>query len=113
VLHIDLAKWADIFVIAPCSANTLAKLAYGICDNLLTSVARAWDADRPLVIAPAMNTHMWTHPHTAVRCPGRKLAYGSDHAETHGSSAANLSERDYCSAGGQAPRLWRCRHGFA
>lgn len=43
VLHIELRKWADIFLIAPLSANSLGKLAHGLCDNLLTCVARAWD----------------------------------------------------------------------
>lgn len=65
VLHIELRRWADLFVIAPLSANTLAKLAAGICDNLLLSVARAWDYSKPFVIAPAMNTLMWEHPCTA------------------------------------------------
>lgn len=64
VLHIDLIKWADIFVIAPLSANTLAKLANGICDNLLTCCARAWNFDKPLIVAPSMNTRMWEHPIT-------------------------------------------------
>lgn len=64
VLHIELRKWADIFLIAPLSANSLAKLANGLCDNLVTSVARAWDFERPFYIAPAMNTLMWTHPFT-------------------------------------------------
>jgi len=65
VLHIELRKWADVLVIAPLSANSLAKLAYGFCDNLLTCVVRAWDINRPIVIAPAMNTLMWENPHTA------------------------------------------------
>ena len=64
VLHIELRDAADVLVIAPCSANTLAKLANGLCDNLLTSVARAWDFKKRLVIAPAMNTYMWEHPIT-------------------------------------------------
>jgi phosphopantothenoylcysteine decarboxylase len=64
VLHIDLRDQNGVFVIAPCSANTLGKITNGICDNLLTSVARAWDRNRPLIIAPAMNTHMWNHPLT-------------------------------------------------
>ena len=64
VLHINLVKWADVFVIAPLSANTLAKIANGICDNLLTCVARAWDFQKPFIVAPAMNTKMWTHPIT-------------------------------------------------
>ena len=55
--HISLADEADIFVIAPASANTISKLATGICDNLLTSVACAFKG--PIVIAPAMNCNMW------------------------------------------------------
>jgi len=65
VLHIQLRDWADLLLIAPLSANTLGKLANGLCDNLVTSVARAWDVSRPVLVAPAMNTHMWTHPFTA------------------------------------------------
>jgi len=65
VLHIELRKWADVLVVAPLSANTLAKLSCGICDNLLTSVARAWDFRKPFLVAPAMNTYMWDHPVTA------------------------------------------------
>lgn len=66
VVHIELRKWADVMVIAPTSANTLAKLAQGLSDNLLTSIARAWDPSKPLLVAPAMNTHMWDHPLTAM-----------------------------------------------
>lgn len=65
VPHIDLRDWADILLIAPLSANTLAKLAHGLADNLLTSVARAWDTKKPIIAAPAMNTFMWEHPATA------------------------------------------------
>ncbi|KAJ8686080.1 hypothetical protein QAD02_021874 [Eretmocerus hayati] len=65
VVHIDLAKWADVFLIAPLDANTLGKLASGICDNILTCVARAWDPAKPLLFCPAMNTRMWKHPVTA------------------------------------------------
>ncbi|SAL99925.1 hypothetical protein [Absidia glauca] len=64
VLHIELRKWADIMVIAPLDANTLAKIAGGLCDNLLTSVLRAWDTSRPVLVCPAMNTNMWVHPFT-------------------------------------------------
>ena len=64
VLHIELRKWADIAIIAPLSANTLAKLSNGIADNLLTSVMRAWDFTKPCLLAPAMNTAMWEHPVT-------------------------------------------------
>src|SRR5262249_9210861 len=59
VLHIELRKWADLLLIAPLDANTLAKLANGIADNCLTCVYRAWDMKRPIVLAPAMNTLMW------------------------------------------------------
>jgi phosphopantothenoylcysteine decarboxylase len=65
VLHIELRTWADLLVIAPLDANTLAKLAVGLCDNLLTCVYRAWDLGRPVLLAPAMNTLMWEHPATA------------------------------------------------
>jgi phosphopantothenoylcysteine decarboxylase len=65
VLHIELRRWADVLVIAPLDANTLAKLALGQCDNCLTCVWRAWDPARPVVLAPAMNTLMWEHPATA------------------------------------------------
>jgi len=65
VLHIELRRWADLLVIAPLDANTLAKLANGICDNCLTCVWRAWDQAKPIVLAPAMNTLMWEHPLTA------------------------------------------------
>ncbi|XP_066557769.1 phosphopantothenoylcysteine decarboxylase isoform X1 [Amia ocellicauda] len=65
VLHIELRRWADLLVIAPLDANTLGKIATGICDNLLTCVVRAWDLRRPLLFCPAMNTAMWEHPITA------------------------------------------------
>ena len=65
VLHIELKKWADILLIAPLSANTLAKLSCGQCDNLLTSICRAWSFNKPIYVAPAMNTLMWQHPVTA------------------------------------------------
>ena len=65
VVHIELRRWADVMVIAPASANTIAKLAQGLCDNLLTCVARAWDFKQDkLIICPAMNTMMWDHPFT-------------------------------------------------
>lgn len=58
--HIELAKWADLMVIAPASANTLARLAMGMADDLLTTVCLATTA--PVLIAPAMNQQMWAHP---------------------------------------------------
>jgi phosphopantothenoylcysteine decarboxylase len=65
VLHIELRRWADVLVIAPLTADALAKTANGICDTLLLSVARAWDFSKPMILAPAMNTFMWEHPTTA------------------------------------------------
>ncbi|MDJ0510313.1 MAG: bifunctional phosphopantothenoylcysteine decarboxylase/phosphopantothenate--cysteine ligase CoaBC [Crocosphaera sp.] len=56
-LHITLAEWADIFLIAPLTANTLAKLTYGLADNLLTNTVIA--SRCPILLAPAMNTEMW------------------------------------------------------
>jgi len=61
ILHITLRNWADVFVIAPMSANTLAKVSNGLCDNLLTTIARAWDFRKPLIFAPAMNDAMFIH----------------------------------------------------
>jgi phosphopantothenoylcysteine decarboxylase len=65
ILHIEMRRWADIMVIAPLDANTLAKITYGFCDNLLTSIVRAWDWNKKLVLCPAMNTMMWDNPPTA------------------------------------------------
>ncbi|ARV58767.1 phosphopantothenate synthase [Nostocales cyanobacterium HT-58-2] len=56
-LHIDLGEWADLIAIAPLTANTLAKLAHGIADNLLTNTVLA--STCPVLLAPAMNTDMW------------------------------------------------------
>lgn len=64
VVHIELRRWADIFVIAPLSANTLGKIALGLCDNLLTNVVRAWNTQYPILIAPAMSSYAYNHPAT-------------------------------------------------
>ena len=86
MLHIELRRWADALLIAPLSANTLAKISNGICDNLVTLLCRCWDMKlrendknkengtnnmntshkliRPIVVAPAMNTMMWDQPIT-------------------------------------------------
>ena len=60
--HLELVRNADAFLIAPASANTIAKLAHGLADNLLTSAALA--ATCPVLVAPAMNNHMYEHPAT-------------------------------------------------
>lgn len=89
VLHIELRRWADLLLIAPMDANTLAKVANGLCDNLLTCTVRAWDRHKPLMFCPAMNTYMWDHPITAthvkqlkdlgyieIPCVAKRLACG-------------------------------------
>lgn len=65
VLHIVFRDWAHILVVAPLDANTLGKLALGLCDNFLTCLYRAWDFSKPVVLVPAMNTLMWEKPATA------------------------------------------------
>lgn len=60
--HVTLSREADLIVIAPATANTLAKLAHGLADNLLT--ATVLDSTAPLLVAPAMESHMWEHPAT-------------------------------------------------
>uniref|UniRef100_A0A8C3VEK2 Phosphopantothenoylcysteine decarboxylase n=1 Tax=Catharus ustulatus TaxID=91951 RepID=A0A8C3VEK2_CATUS len=97
VLHIELRRWADLMVVAPLDANTLAKVANGICDNLLTCVIRAWDLSKPLLFCPAMNTAMWEHPITArhveqlkgfgyteIPCVVKKLVCGDEVAALNG-----------------------------
>ena len=64
VLHIELRRWADLLLVAPLDANTLARFALGLCEGCLGSVWRAWDHQKPIVLAPAMNTVMWNHPAT-------------------------------------------------
>lgn len=62
--HIEWARWADIAVVAPMTANSMAKLAHGLCDDLLSTTLCATPVDTPVLLCPAMNTHMWTHPLT-------------------------------------------------
>jgi phosphopantothenoylcysteine decarboxylase/phosphopantothenate--cysteine ligase len=62
--HVLLGRWADIMLIAPLSCNTLAKMANGLCDNLLLAVYLS--ATCPVVVAPAMDEDMWHHPSTAA-----------------------------------------------
>ncbi len=64
IAHIDLGKRADIFVVAPASANTIAKLAHGMADDMLSATALALETRLPKLIAPAMNTRMYENPAT-------------------------------------------------
>ena len=100
-LHLDLVQWAEIFIISPLDANTLGKISSGICDNLLTCVARAWDLHKPLLFCPEMNTRQFLHPITNKQIEEMKL-FGyyelpsiSETLLTEGSSAGALSEINY------------------
>ena len=72
--HVQLGLWADVLLIAPASANTLAKFAAGACDNLLTAVYLS--ARCPVIIAPAMDEDMWKHPATQSNI-SRLSAFGN------------------------------------
>ena len=89
VLHVGLAREADLLVIAPCTANTIAKLAHGQADNLLTITALASQCS--LLLAPAMESHMYAHPATQenlAKLTGRG-AYLAGPAEGHLASGAS------------------------
>ncbi|KAI1364860.1 putative flavoprotein [Xylaria arbuscula] len=119
ILHIELRRWADILVIAPLSANTLAKITGGFADSLLTSVVRAWDPlgdldtsanntntaqgeteavssarrlkKRRIIVAPAMNTAMWRHPITAKQLRVLEEEWGVRNVPDPKSEAADNS----------------------
>jgi phosphopantothenoylcysteine decarboxylase/phosphopantothenate--cysteine ligase len=88
VVHVGLAEAADLLVIAPATAHTLAKLAIGLADNLLTTLALA--ARCPTLVVPAMDVEMWAHPATQA-------------------NAATLRERGTHFAGPARGRTWRAR----
>src|SRR3954451_12782693 len=71
IAHLELVRRADVYALAPASANTIAKLANGLVDNLVTTAALASAA--PLVIAPAMNDRMWRHPATQTNVETLRL----------------------------------------
>jgi phosphopantothenoylcysteine synthetase/decarboxylase len=62
--HIHLSKWADLSVLAPASANTIARLAQGLSDDPIGTLFLAWDLKKPYWLAPAMNQQMYQHPAT-------------------------------------------------
>ncbi|KAF7561801.1 hypothetical protein G7046_g2341 [Stylonectria norvegica] len=86
ILHIELRKWADVLFITPLSANSMAKMVNGICDNLLGSVIRAWDVTgtvdgagkKKIVCAIAMNTAMYRHPVTAKQLRTLQEEWGGE-----------------------------------
>jgi phosphopantothenoylcysteine decarboxylase / phosphopantothenate---cysteine ligase len=72
--HVMLGRWADVMIIAPLSCNTLAKMAHGLCDNLLLAVYLS--ATCPVVVAPAMDEDMWRHPGTQENL-GKLKSFGN------------------------------------
>ncbi|RAH74667.1 putative flavoprotein [Aspergillus aculeatinus CBS 121060] len=95
ILHIELRKWAHLLLVAPLSANTMAKMTMGIADNLLLSVIRAWDTTgmvdgnlktkKPLIfVAPAMNTAMWNHPITGKQIEILEKEWGVNNSSKDG-----------------------------
>jgi phosphopantothenoylcysteine decarboxylase len=92
VVHIELRRWADLFIVAPLDANTLAKFASGLCDNCLTCVWRAWDPARPVIVAPAMNTFMWEHPLTLRQLRALAVDNGAAHVPGHLDEAATIAQ---------------------
>jgi phosphopantothenoylcysteine decarboxylase len=92
VRHIELRRWADLLLVAPLDANTLAKFATGLCDNCLTCVWRAWDPARPTAVAPAMNTLMWDHPLTRRHLRALAADAGAGHVPGHLDGAATLAQ---------------------
>jgi len=88
VLHISFRQWADLLIVAPLDANTLAKFSLGLSDNFLTCVFRAWDFSKPVILAPAMNTLMWQSPVTVRHLRGLI----SDHGDGRSGAAWGLDE---------------------
>jgi len=86
--HVELGRWADVMLVAPCSANTLAKMANGLCDNLVCAVYLS--AICPVFVAPAMDEDMWLHQSTRENI--RKLSTFGNHIipVAHGSLASGL-----------------------
>ena len=84
--HLDAARDAAVVCIAPCTANTLAKLAWGLADNVVTQSALSTPA--PLLVAPAMNVRMWEHP--ATQANAERCARAASHSP--GPAAGALAE---------------------
>ena len=86
--HVELALWADVMLIAPATANTIAKMAHGVCDNLL--LATYFSAKAPVFIAPAMDLDMYAHP-TVTENLAKLASYGNHIiSATYGELASGL-----------------------
>ncbi len=79
--HIHLARWADLILVAPATANTINKMNQGVGDDLLSTIFLAHDFEKPFLLAPAMNTKMYLHPATQKSIAGLK-AMGVEILET-------------------------------
>lgn len=86
--HVALGRWADVMLIAPCSANTLAKLANGLCDNLVCAVYLS--ATCPVLVAPAMDEDMWHHPTTKANLSEMRSYGNTVIPVAHGELASGL-----------------------
>lgn len=86
--HVELAIWADVVLVAPASANTLAKMAYGLCDNLALAVYLS--AKCPVIIAPAMDLDMYKHPATLANLSTLKKYGNQIIASNYGELASGL-----------------------
>lgn len=86
--HVELGRWADVMLVAPCSANTLAKFARGLCDNLVCAVYLS--AICPVLIAPAMDEDMWLHPATKKNLDKVKSYGNTIIPVAHGELASGL-----------------------
>ncbi len=86
--HVAMGRWADAFIIAPCSANTLAKMANGMCDNIVLAVYLS--AVCPVFVAPAMDEDMWKHPTTQSNLERIKKFGNSVLPVGHGELASGL-----------------------
>lgn len=73
--HVHLGRWADVLLVAPCSANSLAKMATGLCDNIVMAVYLS--AICPVILAPAMDEDMWLHPATRANL-NKVQSFGND-----------------------------------
>src|SRR5580698_10483652 len=108
--HLELVDNADLYLIAPASANTLAKLAQGLADNLLSSCALA--ATCPVIIAPAMNNRMYEHPATQANL-GTLLERGAIIVEPEVGRLASLGEEGVGRLAEPARILAACNQALA
>jgi phosphopantothenoylcysteine decarboxylase len=91
--HVEISDKNDVFIIAPCSANTIGKISNGLCDNLLTCCVRAWDFQKKMIVAPAMNARMWNQPITKEQID-RISAWGISIAYPKTAGGASWNEGD-------------------